>query len=222
MSIVFGTTGPLTARILTFGLALFISASCFALTPQSAAQSASEAETPAIPYHFPVPERWRQEIVTFPLSFAPALDYTGHGDVRFSPGMFDPDADDFWTYAFIWWVPVDTEISAARLSTDMNTYFSGLAALVTEMGERDLPPYKADATYFEYHHISGPSLIGRVNTLDAFATHAPIGLNAKVDELICETHKRKAIRFTFSPQPFGHNQWEKLKQVRDGFACNKP
>jgi len=204
-----------------FGLALFINASGFTLAPDATAQQAAEADAPAIPYHFPLPDGWRQEIVTFSLSFAPTLEYNGHGDVRFSPGMFTAGAEDFWTYAFIWWVPL-TEISPARLSADMNTYFSGLAKLVTEGQGRTLPPYKADATYFEYHHIDGVSLLGRVNTLDAFATHAPIALNGLVDELVCSEHSRKAVRFAFSPQPFGHAQWEKLKEVTISFACQTP
>ena len=201
------------------GLALFIGLSGFALAPHASAQKTVEVDAP---YTFPVPEGWRQEIVTFPLSFAPSLDYSGHGDVQFSPGMFAAGAEDFWTYAFIWWVPLDTEISPARLSADMNTYFSGLAKRVTEGQGRELPAYQADATFLEYDHISGRSLLGRVNTLDAFATHAPVALNAQVDELICPVHNRKAVRFAFSPQPFGHAQWDKLKEVTTSFACQTP
>ena len=203
-------------------LALFIGLSGFALAPHASAQESVEADTPVIPYTFPVPEGWRQEIVTFPLSFAPNLNYSGHGDVRFAPGMFTAGAEDFWTYAFIWWLPLDTEISPARLSADMNTYFSGLAKRVTEGQGRELPAYQADATFLEYDHISGRSLLGRVNTLDTFATHAPVALNAQVDELVCLKHNRKAVRFAFSPQPFGHAQWDKLKEVTASFACQMP
>ncbi|MEO9969354.1 MAG: hypothetical protein ABJG15_05920 [Hyphomonadaceae bacterium] len=194
--------------------------------PQSVTAQATETATdPAFPYRFTAPEGWRTEIVTFPLSFAPELDYEGHGDVRFAPGMFDPETDAFWTYSFVWWLPLNTEITPDRLSADMNTYFSGLAALIMTSREEDVPDYTASA-YFTLSDdlrlptTEGMSLDGRVETLDAFATQSPVGLNAHVDAVPCPDQSRLALIFGFSPQPYAHENWRALDTIRAGFQCH--
>ena len=178
------------------------------------------AEAATFPYAFTAPEGWRSEVVTFPLSFAPELDYEGHGDVRFAPGMFTAGAEDFWTYAFVWWLPLDTEISAARLSTDMDTYFTGLAKLITRANERDLPEFPASATYTSSAGTDGGVLKGRIETLDAFATQSPVTLNSKVTQIRCEAHERKAVLFAFSPKASDHPNWAVLDKISADFRCD--
>lgn len=206
------------------GVALALLASMLAITltgrsaPEASAQTEAEAER-AFPYMFTAPEDWRTEVVTFPLSFAPELDYQGHGDVRFAPGMFAPETEDFWTYTFVWWLPSDANISAERLSTDMNTYFTGLAKLVTRAGERELPEFPASAVYTG--DAEDDVLQGRIETLDAFATHSPIALNSEVTQIKCPAHDRKAVLFAFSPKPKDHPNWAALGQIKADFSCDR-
>ena len=181
--------------------------------------------TSDFPYTFTAPESWRKEVVTFPLSFAPELDYEGHGDVRFAPGMFTTGAEDFWTYSFVWWLPLDTEITPDRLSVDMNAYFSGLANLIMKSREQEVPDHKAFAHFqmSDNPHASGSrnmALEGRVETLDAFATQKPVALNAKVELIPCLAQDRIALIFGFSPQPFSHENWNTLNQIKAGFQCS--
>jgi len=194
-------------------------------TERTPVDQANIKVTSDFPYTFTAPESWRKEVVTFPLSFAPELDYEGHGDVRFAPGMFTTGAEDFWTYSFVWWLPLDTEITPARLSVDMNTYFSGLANIIMKSREQDVPDYNASA-HFEVSGnprasaTQGMSLEGRVETLDAFATQKPVALNAKAELIPCLAQDRIALIFGFSPQPFSHENWNALNQINAGFQCS--
>jgi hypothetical protein len=72
-----------------------------ALAPEALAQKAPSK--PDVPFVLPTPEGWRTETLHFPLEFAPQLPYQGLEELRFSPGMFKPGREDFWTYAFVFW-----------------------------------------------------------------------------------------------------------------------
>ena len=120
---------------------------------------------------------------------------------------------------------MDTEIKPARLSVDMNTYFSGLANLIMKSREQDVPDYNA-SVHFEVSGnprasaIQGMSLEGRVETLDAFATQKPVALNAKADIIPCPVQGRLALVFGFSPQPLSHEIWNTLNEIKAGFQCS--
>ena len=119
---------------------------------------------------------------------------------------------------------MDTEITPDRLSVDMNAYFSGLANLIMKSREQDVPDYNAYA-HFEVSDnprasvTQGMSIEGRVETLDAFATQKPVALNAKVELTPCLAKGRLALIFGFSPQPFSHENWSTLNEIKAGFQC---
>ena len=56
------------------------------------------------PFTFSAPKGWRSERIPFPLSFAPAMKYQGFEELRFGPGMFQPESETYWTYGFFWWL----------------------------------------------------------------------------------------------------------------------
>ena len=138
--------------------------------------------------------------------------------------MFIAGAEDFWTYSFVWWLPLDTDITSDRLSLDMNAYFSGLANLIMKSRKKDVPDYTAFAQFETSDNspastLHGMSLVGRVETLDAFATQKPVTLNAKVELIPCRAQGRLALIFGFSPQPLGHENWNTLNKIKAGFQC---
>src|SRR4051794_9456116 len=65
-------------------------------------QTRSAAASPS--FTLPLPPGFRTETIPFPLGFAPDLPYRGVEELRFAPGMFQPGAPDFWSYAFVWWL----------------------------------------------------------------------------------------------------------------------
>jgi hypothetical protein len=182
--------------------------------------SAMTEEGAPAPFSLPTPEGWRTETIPFPLGFAPELDYTGLEELRFAPGMFTVGAEDYWTYAFVWWVPLENNPGIERLQTDLETYFFGLTRVVARGNGFDPgnPTYEAKLNAIDE---SRPDrLRGRVLTFDAFAARKPVELKLRVENLPCEEQGRRALIFLLSPQAEGHEVWTRLESIKDGFRCN--
>lgn len=180
---------------------------------------ASGQET-EVPFSLPMPEGWRGETIAFPFEFAPELAYEGLEELRFSPGMFEPESEDFWTYAFVWWVPLATTLDAATLGSDLETYFRGLSKAVSgsqgfDPGEMDIrATLAAEKTQGDGHRFSG-----KVVTFDAFATREPVTLNVRIATRRCEAAERLVVFFELSPQPESHAVWRTLEGIAEGFRC---
>ena len=163
---------------------------------------AAPQEAPVIPFYMPLPEEWRSETIPFPLDFAPELDYEGLEELRFAPGMFDAEAQDFWTYAFVWWVPIDMEFTAESLGSDLLTYFRGLTKAVASARQIDPgePTYAADIQRVIVSEVENPRFEGKVLTFDPFVTSKPVELNVRIELIRCESQGHVAVFFELSPQ----------------------
>lgn len=179
-------------------------------------------ETIEVPFDMPVPSGWRTETLPFPLSFAPELDYEGLEELRFSPGMFQEIKADYWSYAFVWWVPEGTEFETQRLQTDLDSYFNGLNTAVAEAQDFELGESVVSVQLEQAESESGASRWkGKARTLDVFGTRQPVKLNVTIDIVECPQQEHVAAFFLLSPQPTRHNIWEVLNGMRTGFRCEK-
>jgi hypothetical protein len=170
-----------------------------------------------------VPAGWRSETIPFPLGFAPTLPYAGVEELRFSPGMFTADSDEFWTYAFVWWLHGDVAFDAATLNADLAAYFSGLS-LAVEKRESFTPQDAAAVARLSPADSAERGVarwVGPVSVYDAFATHARVELNLDVRVFRCAAQDRTVALFTVSPQPDGHAVWKQLAALRDVFRCSE-
>lgn len=167
------------------------------------------------------PDSWKKEVIRFPLGFAPSLSYQGVEDLRFSEGWSKKDSPLFWTYAFVWYLDEDPQLSPQKLEEDFVTYFNGLMDAVSEGQEPNIeviPQYLA--LFMEGNGSEGsPDFTGKVITYDAFFTRELITLNFTVRESFCEKTGKYVARFNISPQPFGHEVWEKFGEVKMGVDC---
>jgi hypothetical protein len=173
-----------------------------------------------VPFHMPLPEGWKAETIVFPLEFAPQLEYEGLEELRFSPGMFDPEAADFFSYAFVWWVPAETVVSAQGLARDLETYFRGLARTVAESKGFD-PENPSHSVEMRTISDQPKTFVGLVETFDAFSTRAPLYLMLRGQVIDCMAGGNTAVFFELSPQPESHEVWTTLSEIRDGFECSR-
>jgi hypothetical protein len=171
----------------------------------------------------PTPEGWRTETIAFPLDFAPELDYDGIEELRFAPGMFTEGSEDFWTYAFVWWVPSDTPFDSEILKADLEAYFLGLTKVVADAKGYDpgSPDIRVNVRGVQMGEKGNPVFEGTVDTYDPFVTRNMLELNLRVEVLTCGAEARKAIFFELSPQPESHTVWKSLEEIRDGFRCSR-
>jgi hypothetical protein len=78
------------------------------------------------PYHLPIPENWAVERFLFPISFAPEISYNGVEDIRFSPGWSNSKSDEYWTYAFLWYLDGSPKTDAQKIEGNLKAYYTGL------------------------------------------------------------------------------------------------
>ncbi len=88
------------------------------------------------------PETWRAEVIPFPLPFAPAIDLEGVEELRFAPGMYNPESETYFTYTFIWWLEGRPRIASDGLERYLLLYFSGLYEAVSKRNEKDVSQFR--------------------------------------------------------------------------------
>ena len=165
----------------------------------------------------PTPEGWRTETISFPLSFAPDLEYRGLEELRFAPGMFDEGAEDFWSYGFLWLLEEPAELVPGRIEADLIRYFEGLAAAVRD--SKELP--KLALNLSGSLRRQGDGLTGEVEAFDAFVTQRVVTLRVRVRTVAAPEGYKQAVWFALSPQPDGHPVWETLAEIRRGWLAGE-
>ena len=75
-------------------------------------------------------DQWRNEMINFPLSFAPEIDLKGYEDIRFLKGWHEAKSEEFWSYGFVWVLKEKPLLSEKSLNIMINQYFDGLMDFV--------------------------------------------------------------------------------------------
>jgi len=178
-------------------------------------------------FEWTVVDGWRQETIPFPLEFAPGLPFSGLEEIRFAPGMFKPDADGYWSYAFAWWLEDRPTLGAAELESSLRRYFAGLIGAVgkekgfaidparfsASMHAADRPPAKLG------HPVQ--AFAGTVHSYDAFTTGKPIVLNLEAWVWDCAVAGKRAAIVLASPRATSDPIWKSLRARRDEFHCHR-
>ncbi|WP_428265738.1 hypothetical protein [Haliangium sp.] len=181
---------------------------------------------------------WRPEVIELPPEFAPSLP-PGREELRFAPGMFDADAADYFSYAFVLAfdapspsapAPDETDPapgeqpaeppaqppatwSATRVETLLDDYYRGLVAAVATERKLDLPVDQIKATVVR--EGEGGRLRATVAMYDPFVTGAPLRLH-----MILEV-EGECVRAAASPQPPEHPIWQTLAQATACLPCTR-
>ena len=187
------------------------------LAALSLASSFALGQEPGAPFVMPAPPEWGTETLPFPLEFAPELPYRGLEELRFAPGMFAEGSEDFWSYAFVWWIDRDDPFDRSALATHLESYFRGLTVAVGETRAVDVSGARVSAR-IEPHEAGG--FTGRVETFDAFTTRQQVELNVRGEIVDCPGQDARAVLFAFSPQASGHPIWSDLDSILSGFRCS--
>jgi hypothetical protein len=174
-----------------------------------------------------IAEPWRSERLSFPIPFAPSIDYKGIEEVRFAKGWGDKNSEAFWAYAFLWYLDENPELTENQLERDIQAYFDGIMSLVGKgNGLETIPKSKVVFT----RDITATELVkgnnfkvnykGEAAIFDAFFTKSAQTLNITAVSDYCPVLKKYTVLFTFSPQDRDHTIWETLNSITLTQACN--
>ena len=90
------------------------------------------------PYTLVIPQGWDVERFQVPPDFAPQLMYKGIEDIRFTPGWGNVKTDEYWTYAFLWYLDGLPKMDEDIIANNLKAYYTGLVG-------RNIEPRKIPA-----------------------------------------------------------------------------
>jgi hypothetical protein len=165
------------------------------------------------------PDNWQCEIIPFPLSFAPAIDFVGIEDLRFSPGWSDSTSQEFWAYSFVWCIEMDSALTESKLTESFTLYYDGLMGvdLNTQADTINSNPLDKTLCLFVKTKVG---FTGKMRVYDAFFTKDYMTLNIKVKESFCPERNKQIILCNISPRAFDHEVWKIFNDVRLTVKCD--
>ena len=89
------------------------------------------------PYYLPVPKGWTVERFPVPPSFAITIPYKGVEDIRFTPGWGKIESNEYWSYAFLWFLDDIREFDSKTLENNLTAYYTGLFNINTSKSNID-------------------------------------------------------------------------------------
>lgn len=158
------------------------------------------------------PETWRKETIDFPLSFANSLKHKGKKYVRFAPEWGEKNSDEYFTYAFLWVLEEDPNLSTTTLESELETFYDGLMGVVSASDSNTAATIPKTKAFFE--NINHQSYAGKVLTYDAFTTKKEVQLHLIVTKSYCKYTDTYLVLFKISPKTVNHNVWDILHKIK--------
>ncbi|HEY1054934.1 MAG TPA: hypothetical protein VGE24_07355 [Emticicia sp.] len=169
------------------------------------------------PYELSTPKNWTIERFLIPISFAPQIPYKGVEDIRFTPGWGKATSDEYWTYAFLWYLDGSIKMNVNTLNTNLKAYYTGLV----KNNGRNIPRIIPVETSFKETKKEKDDLqtyVGTIRMTDYMA-QIPITLNCKVHLKSCAGENKTFVFYELSPQPVTHKVWQSLDKLWVDFRC---
>jgi hypothetical protein len=175
--------------------------------------TAATAET--VEVDFTMNTNWRGEVIKLPPSFAPDMKTKGVEDIRFAPGMFKPDHEDFFSYLFVINSTTGQKFTDEKfLHSELLAYYKGLAKSVSR-GAIDPRDFKLKLLRSKIFDDEKANFQGTLDWVEPFKTQKAQTLN--FDLRITETNGTEYLFVCVSPQKSSHEIWKELFKVRDSF-----
>ena len=161
---------------------------------------------------------WQYERLAFPLSFAPDLKYQGFEELRFAPGMFNPQSDTYFTYIFAVRLDGAHKIDSDFVRTFLYKYYRGLCEAVG--ADRD-PPLNLEKISVsvkkgEDQRTGAEVFLSEVVMFDAFVTGEPLTLNIEIVAADDPSAKAECLFALASPKPKSDKVWSRGRGSRRG------
>lgn len=170
--------------------------------------------------------QWKGERLQLPPGFAPDMKWKGEEDIRFAPGMFQADADDFFTYVLVFLLEKGEDDSAEAVKREILTYYRGLAKTVGKDAVTE-----ADAEKFTVEMkketsvgklvpagIDGKAVThfnGTLDWIEPFATKKPQTLHFEAQAW--KHGEQPALFLCVSPKGRDAELWMNLRSIRAKF-----
>lgn len=134
------------------------------------------------PYTLSIPKGWDVERFPIPIEFAPKIPYRGVEDIRFTPGWANVKSDEYWAYAFLWYLDSFPKMDEKIIQENLKAYYTGLVGRNIEPGKISADKITPTITSFKKIKIVNNDLqtySGTIKMLD-YMEQKPMTLNCIV------------------------------------------
>lgn len=175
----------------------------------------------AVTIRLTAPAGWKGETIAVPTGFAPDMSITGIEEIRFAPGMFKQDRDDFFSYALVFYLPNQKPLNELGIQRELLKYYRGLAKVV---GKNRQPKIDTDAFTFDIKLVKDDPLryTGTLKWVEPFTT-------GKAQTLYFELHSEgvhgtqaSQLSMSVSPQKTDHALWKTLRAIQSSARFEQP
>jgi hypothetical protein len=187
------------------------------------------------PEYLKSPASWQFERFALPPSFSETFPYKGVEELRFSPGMFNKDSVNYFSYAFVARLDNMPVFTQEQVKDYLLVYFKGLCAstakqrnltidtsqitVSTEPGVRmSGSPQTPRSSENQITNSGPPTYNALLRIFGVFADGAPVTLNAEIKVLSDSKTQTTFLVFIASPQPKSHPIWRALYQIQKDFV----
>jgi hypothetical protein len=166
------------------------------------------------------PASWSFERFALPPVFAPRFPYKGEEELRFSPGMFNKDSTNYFTYAFAAQLDSTTTISQNDVRNYLLDYFRGLCSSTAKDRKLVVDTTKVAVSVERKKGTPDNEIIynALLNILGVFADGAPVKLNSEVKVLMDSAAKKTYLIFIASPHEKTDDVWKELYMIQKDFV----
>jgi hypothetical protein len=179
-------------------------------------------------YTLATPQGWRTERISLPPAFASTMSWKGHEDIRFAPGMFQQDKDDFFTYFVLFWIEGKPDLANKPLAKEVAAYYQGLSKAVLKSRT---PGKKADKVKISFRPVESEGKasdsvpdntsdwrLAELQWTEPFTTAAPQKLSLKLKTGVVGDHSFVIMLVSPSEKK---SVWKPLRKLADGLKFSK-
>jgi hypothetical protein len=174
------------------------------------------------PYTYSAPKNWNKELLVFPLDFAPAIQFHGFEDLRFSPGWGDSSSYQKWAYTILWWLDDSVTFTEEILKTDLESYFTGLSRRRAIAEKQDTAAFRpAQALVQKTTNLKGEleTYYATVFFYDAQVTKKSGELYFKIYVKDCKDKSKTILFFEVAENSYTAPIWLELDKMSEEFKC---
>ena len=174
------------------------------------------------PYVLDTLKGWGIERFLIPISFAPSIPYKGVEDIRFTPGWAKKTSNEYWSYAFLWYLDGTVALDAKTIENNLKAYYTGLIKVNSDSSKIADKLFRVTSSIRSRNTEKGDlkTFEGSVTMLD-YMSKQPITLNVVIHIRSCAGKDKTFVFHEISPMPYSDDVWTRLHQLWVNFKCEK-
>jgi hypothetical protein len=164
---------------------------------------------------------WGIERFLIPIEFAPGIKFSGVEDVRFTKGWGEVTSNEYWSYAFLWYLDGKPVINERDIEKNLAMYYDGLIGRNVE--PRKIPaelvkPTKVTVKKIATQKGDQSTFSGTIDMLD-YMQQKPVTFNCIVHQKLCDGQDKTFVFHEISPRPLTDSVWTALNKLWTDFDC---